>query len=80
MYWESILRDMIGYRVKLKSFSPVSYQPVPLFGMNNVINFLECFLNIKKMYFLPLVAQMVKTLPAMQKIQVRSLGREDYLD
>lgn len=52
MYWESILRDMIGYRVKLKSFSPVSYQPVPLFGMNNVINFLECFLNIKKMYFL----------------------------
>ena len=51
MYWESILKDMIGYRVKHKSFSPVSYQPVPLFGMNNFINFLECFLNIKNVFF-----------------------------
>ena len=28
----------------------------------------------------PLMAQMVKSLPAMQETQVRSLGREDLLE
>ena len=39
-----------------------------------------CFTTVNVLFWTSLVAQMVKTLPAMQEIQVRSLGWEDPLE
>ena len=39
-----------------------------------------CFTIVNVLFWASLVAQMVKTLPAIQEIQVRSLGQEDPLE
>ena len=51
-----------------------------VFGGLHIKTCLKHFFTIMVMDGLPLVAQMVKNLPAMQEIWVRSLGLEDPLE
>ena len=51
-----------------------------LYDLTNSLGYPVCFLQWVLTKYAPLVAQTVKNLPAVQKTQVLSLGREDPLE